>query len=383
MREIKSSCVNTVGPAQYKLLNWEKIRPDKDGVIYWHVANFTEKMDKFKILFAFQTCFEKWQEAFDAIAPVGRVITLKSTDDWHQGQIRLYFLQPGQTSQDITISDGSTITVSNRWPFDGPQGVLAHRPPNSFDLYFDEGEAWSDIHKYDKIGNTLFVQLWQVAMHELGHMLDIDHATDPLALMYPTYDGEHITITQDDLNGLAAAFGKVKADLKASMSPALSIAEGSDHKVIDISKTLPHGATPYRKRDLDQIEQIVVHHSADNGTPDTIAGFHTAPKPNGHGWPGVGYHFLIDKSGQIYKGNNLDVVSYNVANQNTKTVGICCIGNYEVDIPSQATVDSLKWLIGTVKAIIGDKPVIGHLDVGTTLCPGKNLYKLIQTGDVS
>jgi hypothetical protein len=375
MREIVG-CIRAQGPAEYKLLNWAKITPDKDGVIYWHVANFTEKMDKFKILFAFQTCFEKWQQAFDAIAPVGRVITLKSTDDWHQGQIRLYFLQPGQTSQDITISDGSTITVSNRWPFDGPQGVLAHRPPNSFDLYFDEGEAWSDIHKYDKAGNTLFVQLWQVAMHELGHMLDIDHATDPLALMYPTYDGEHTEITQDDLNGLAAAFGKVKADLKASMSPAMLV---SDRKVIDISKSLPHGATPYRKRQLDQIEQIVVHHSADNGTPESIAGYHVNEKK----WPGVGYHFLIDKSGQIYKGNNLDVVSYNVANQNTKTVGICCIGNYEEDTPSAATVESLKWLIGTVKAIIGDKPVIGHRDVGQTLCPGANLYKLIQSKDVS
>jgi len=376
MRKIPSTCVNVAGPAEYKLLNWKKLVPDENGIIWWHVANFTEKMDKFKVLFAFQTCFEKWQAAFDSIEPVGRVIELRSTDDWHKAQIRLYFLQPGQSSQDIVISDGSTITVKNNWPFEGPLGVLAHRPPNSFDLHFDDGEAWSDIHKYDQASNTLFVQLWQVAMHELGHMLDIAHATDELAIMYPTYDGEHVEILQDDINGLQAAFGKVKAETKDRIGPALLT---TGHKVIDIIDKLPKGATAYRKRRVDQIEQIVVHHSADNGTPESIAGYHV----NHHKWPGVGYHFLIDKTGQVFKGNEIDTVSYNVANQNTKTLGICCIGNYEVDTPSDATVAALKWLLSAVKAVIGDKPVIGHKDVGNTLCPGKNLYKLIQTKDVS
>jgi hypothetical protein len=119
-RHIPSTCISGAGPAEYKLLNWNKLVPDSEGVIYWHVANFTDKMDKFKVLFAFQTCFEKWQAAFDAIEPVGRVIQLKSTEDWNQAQIRLYFLNPGASSQDIVISDGRTITISNNWPFDGP-----------------------------------------------------------------------------------------------------------------------------------------------------------------------------------------------------------------------------------------------------------------------
>ncbi len=104
MRKIPSTCVNVAGPAEYKLLNWKKLVPDDQGIIWWHVANFTEKMDKFKVLFAFQTCFEKWQAAFDIIEPAGRVIELRSTDDWHKAQIRLYFLQPGQASQDIVLS---------------------------------------------------------------------------------------------------------------------------------------------------------------------------------------------------------------------------------------------------------------------------------------
>lgn len=376
MRRIPSTCVNAIGPAQFKLLNWSKIKPDKDGVIYWHVANVTAKMDKFKTLFAFQTCFEKWQAAFDAIEPAGRVIELRPTDDWHKAHIRLYFLQPGQTSQDVVISDGTTIQVRNKWPFDGPEGVLAHRVPDSFDLYFDEGEAWSDIHKYDKEKGTFFVQLWQVAMHEIGHMLDIDHSKDPLAIMYPTYDGEHITITQDDLDGLAAAFGKVKAEIKAAMGPALLT---TARRVERIVESLPHGPVPYRKRQLRQIEQIIIHHSADNGTPYSIADYHVGTKK----WPGIGYHFLIDKNGVVYQSNDIDTVSYHLANQNTISLGICCIGNFEEDKPTDAQVESLIWLLACIRAVIGHKPIFGHKDKGSTLCPGKNLYSLIQSNHVS
>ena len=89
MRKIPSTCVNVAGPAEYKLLNWKKLVPDDQGIIWWHVANFTEKMDKFKVLFAFQTCFEKWQAAFDIIEPAGRVIELRSTDDWHLSLIHI------------------------------------------------------------------------------------------------------------------------------------------------------------------------------------------------------------------------------------------------------------------------------------------------------
>ena len=376
-RHIPSTCIAGAGPAQYKLLNWKKLVPDDQGVIYWHVANFTEKMDKFKVLFAFQTCFEKWQAAFDAIEPVGRVIELKSTEDWNKAQIRLYFLNPGASSQDIIISDGRTITISNRWPFDGPQGVLAHRAPNSFDLCFDESEQWSEIHKYEAKSNTLFVQLWQVAMHELGHMLDIDHSRDEKAIMYPTYDGEHTEMTQDDLDGLAASFGKTKAEVKAKLGPAL-LATG--RTIIRLQDKLQKGTgSGYRKRRIEQITQIIVHHTADNGTPESVAHYHVAEK----GWPGIGYHFMIDKSGQIYQTNDIDTVSYHVANMNTISLGVTCIGNFEIDEPTPAQVESLKWIIGAAKAVIGDVAVFGHRDKGTTLCPGKNLYKLIQNKDVS
>lgn len=131
----------------------------------------------------------------------------------------------------------------------------------------------------------------------------------------------------------------------------------------------------YSKRSVDKITQIVVHHSADNGTVQSIANYHVSK-----GWPGIGYTFVIYKDGTIYRTNDIDEVCYNVANQNTKSLGICLIGNYEKETPPDAQVKSLSWLIKTLKSVIGEKKVIGHSDTGVkTECPGDNLYKLIKT----
>lgn len=71
------------------------------------------------------------------------------------------------------------------YSFDGKGGVLAHTfypPPNgetlAGDLHLDLDEPW-------RIGAD--VDLFSVALHELGHALGLGHNDDPTAVMYPYY----------------------------------------------------------------------------------------------------------------------------------------------------------------------------------------------------
>merc|ERR1711962_1783912 len=91
--------------------------------------------------------------------------------------------------------------------FDGRGGVLAHayRPgysPISGDVHFDDDEDWS----VDSYRGT---NLEQVAVHELGHSLGLDHSRDTSAIMYPTYSGfvPNYKLGADDIRGIQRLYG--------------------------------------------------------------------------------------------------------------------------------------------------------------------------------
>ncbi|CAL1548904.1 unnamed protein product, partial [Lymnaea stagnalis] len=119
-------------------------------------------------------------------------------------------------------------------------------------------------------------------------------------------------------------------------------------------------------------EQIVVHHSAStNQTAEDFAEYHVLT----HGWPGIGYHFVVEKDGKIIMGNPLTNISYNTENQNTKTVAICLSGNFEVEQPTAAQMASLGNLIAYLRNELPQSlQVYGHRDFAATSCPGNNLY---------
>ncbi|MGC8761360.1 MAG: matrixin family metalloprotease [Bryobacteraceae bacterium] len=80
--------------------------------------------------------------------------------------------------------------------FDGRGGVLAHTfypPPNpetiAGDLHLDLDEPW-------KIGAD--IDLFSVALHELGHALGLGHNDDPASVMYPYYR-RHNGLTPADI----------------------------------------------------------------------------------------------------------------------------------------------------------------------------------------
>ncbi|KAA8529517.1 hypothetical protein F0562_033684 [Nyssa sinensis] len=87
--------------------------------------------------------------------------------------------------------------------FDGPHGTLAHAyAPEDGRLHFDGQDLWSmspTPGAYD---------LETVALHEIGHILGLDHSTVEDAIMYPILPfGEGKGLHGDDIIGIRALYG--------------------------------------------------------------------------------------------------------------------------------------------------------------------------------
>ncbi|XP_022764698.1 metalloendoproteinase 5-MMP-like [Durio zibethinus] len=90
------------------------------------------------------------------------------------------------------------------YPFDGPQGTLAHAsPPTGGKLHYDADENWSTNPGPDEI------DLESVTVHEIGHLLGLQHSLVPDAVMYAYFDSG-ITkrgLHRDDVHGIRALYG--------------------------------------------------------------------------------------------------------------------------------------------------------------------------------
>jgi hypothetical protein len=99
-----------------------------------------------------------------------------------------------------------------------------------------------------------------------------------------------------------------------------------------------HATKHYSPRPLSAITLIAVHHSATkSGSAEAFARYHVGDL----GWPGIGYHFVIEKDGIIKWANNLQTISYHVGNSNKKAVGICLTGDFKEEHPTARQWESL------------------------------------------
>lgn len=146
------------------------------------------------------------------------------------------------------------------------------------------------------------------------------------------------------------------------------------------------------------IRLLVVHHTAmevdtDSRPPvERMRALYQYHAKN-RGWGDIGYHYVIDETGQIYQGKagGEYVVGGHTYCNNISTLGIALMGNFEVEKPSQAQIASLQWLIDTLSkeydidlsrnVVFHGKtipPVVGHRDLISTACPGYYAYGVLS-----
>ncbi|MCU1336903.1 MAG: peptidase and matrixin and adamalysin [Bryobacterales bacterium] len=158
--------------------------------------------------------------ALTVLGPIGQIIATNG-DGWDGPGLNAttlsYFFQYVTAQLPIAVSEGEILRAMAEWakviqltwqpgassvgnrtvnvlfatgahgddfPFDGPGGVIAHTfypfPPNpeplAGDVHFDDSESWH-------VGAN--VDLFSVALHELGHALGLGHSDNPNDVMYP------------------------------------------------------------------------------------------------------------------------------------------------------------------------------------------------------
>nr|XP_009685670.1 PREDICTED: stromelysin-3 [Struthio camelus australis] len=121
----------------------------------------------------------------------------------------LTFTEVQEGRADIVI-DFTRYWHGDNLPFDGPGGILAHaffpKTHREGDVHFDYDETWT-------IGNNLGTDLLQVAAHEFGHVLGLQHTAASKSLMSPFYIFRYpLSLSEDDKQGIQYLYGKPKLD---------------------------------------------------------------------------------------------------------------------------------------------------------------------------
>ncbi|QYC53088.1 N-acetylmuramoyl-L-alanine amidase [Clostridium phage CPQ3] len=113
-------------------------------------------------------------------------------------------------------------------------------------------------------------------------------------------------------------------------------------------------------------KEIIVHHS-EHSTANVydIDRWH-----KDKGWCGIGYHYFIDKQGNIYTGRPEDWTGAHCIDHNTKSIGICLQGRLQTEKVTDPQYKALLWLIQDIKNRRGNMPVYGHKELNSTDCPG-------------
>jgi hypothetical protein len=130
---------------------------------------------------------------------------------------------------------------------------------------------------------------------------------------------------------------------------------------------------------------IVLHHSATRG--GSVASIDSAHRrkrdPAGRPWLGIGYHFVVGNGSPMADGEiqptfrwQQQLAGAHAGNRehNEHGIGICLIGNFDEDAPTERQLSALVELIRSLarQYEISRDRVVRHQDVQATLCPGRH-----------
>ena len=98
-------------------------------------------------------------------------------------------------------------------------------------------------------------------------------------------------------------------------------------------------------------------------------------------WPGfisrrgyhVGYHYFINKQGVVTQTRDHDEEGAHVIGMNTKSIGVCFAGNFDVTLPTSSQLQAWYNIYGALLKQYPNIPTYPHRKYASKTCHGKLL----------
>ncbi|KAJ8256361.1 hypothetical protein COCON_G00185130 [Conger conger] len=140
-----------------------------------------------------------------------------------------------------------------------------------------------------------------------------------------------------------------------------------------------------RERLQGPAQRAIIHHTAlwpCRSAQDCIAQLRHAQKLHMHhrDFYDIGYNFLIGGDGTVYEGRGWGIVGAHAKGNNSDSLGIAFMGNFNDERPSPAALASTRQLLQCGVRLGYLHPAYalqGHRDVAKTECPGDALYEAL------
>jgi N-acetylmuramoyl-L-alanine amidase len=128
-----------------------------------------------------------------------------------------------------------------------------------------------------------------------------------------------------------------------------------------------------------RVSDIFIHHSVTTPTNDPAADARSLDRIGRQRFGRFSYSYVIHPSGVVLEGAG-DTVGAHTSGHNSTSLGICFIGNFENQDPTDAALDACNDLIRVLKfgGLVAPRPKVrAHRAVKTTACPGGRLNALV------
>jgi hypothetical protein len=162
-------------------------------------------------------------------------------------------------------------------------------------------------------------------------------------------------------------------------------AEVTTEKSVEVIARKDWGALPLTKHtekvSPSKRSMVVIHHSvtSEGKTRKDVEKIlrQIDKQHRGQDWGGIGYNLVVDFEGRVYEARGLNQLGIHASGVNTKSYGICYIGDGRKGITEKG-IQGIKDAVMIVQKNSNKKlQVVGHKDTKATACPGPKIYKLI------